>query len=150
MTDRFNEVDETTKTLFDEILAKLNFAMRIDFRLIGDSKLKKLVTVKRNPPVQEFITKHQILVYINEPLLDLLDVEPATVELLFIEELNNINFNLEKGTIKIGKPNLNTATAVIEKFGLTEVMRVKELERSVMASAEEKAKEQPPIDTQTF
>ena len=149
--DKYSELDEHTIALFEAQIAKLAFPMRINFRLLGDSKQKKLIVIKKVNPVMEFITKHQIMVFINEALLDLLDVDKATVEILFSEELNNINVNLEKGTIKIGKHNLNTSTGVIDKFGLEEVKRAKDLERLTLQQSDEKAKEAiTAIDPQAF
>jgi hypothetical protein len=126
--ERYYEVSDETQNFFNWVVSELAFPMKINFKLIGDSKLKKLIKVNKVSPIYKFITDQDIIVYLNEDILDAIG-EKADLKLLFTEELNNISINLEKGSIKIEKFNLSTSTSVIDKFGLDEVKRVKDLER---------------------
>lgn len=150
--ERYTEITDETKALFEETIAKLAFPMRLNFRLVGDPKLKKLISVKKTNPVVEFITQHQIFVFINEDLLDLIDTNVEAVNILFTEELNTIQVDLGKGTIKLGKHNLNTSTSVIDKFGLEPVKAAKDLERLTIKQTDDKAKGAEPnnLDTENF
>jgi hypothetical protein len=145
--ERYYELPQETTDLFNDLVKRLAFAFKIEFKLVGDAKLKKLIQITKTQPIMEFLYKHQMYVYINQDLLDLLDVDTEAVEILFMEELNNVMPNAESGKIKMGKPNLNTSTSIIDKYGLDEVKRAKDMERMTMEQAKEKAAEQePPAD----
>ena len=68
--------------------------------------------------------------------------DDSAVALLFREGLNGINPNFETGVIKIEKPNTATFVSIIEKFGLEEVNRAKELERLTLEQTDEKEREE--------
>jgi hypothetical protein len=143
MADKYYELQDDVKSKFNEIARTLAFPVKISFKLIGDIKQKKLITVKRIPDAYAFVSGFQVLVSINEPLFDKLSEDEKTIEVLFIDELNNITVNVESGMVKIGKPNFVTNTSVAEKYTFDEVKRVKELERLAMEHTKdsEKAKE---------
>jgi len=126
--ERYYEVSDETRKFFNGVVSELAFPMKMNFKLIGDAKLKKLIKVSKVSPIYKFITDQDIVVYLNEDILDAIG-EEKDLRLLFTEELNNISVNLEKGVIKISKFNMSTSTSVIDKFGLDEVKRVKDLER---------------------
>ena len=140
MTDKYYELQDETKGLFTEVVSSLAFPIKINFKLIGDNKQKKLISIKKIPDAYSYMSGYQILVTFNESLFDKLSDDSKTVELLIIDELNNIGVNVESGAIKIGKPNFVTNTSVAEKYSFEEVKRVKELER--LAIEQDKNKKQ--------
>lgn len=142
--ERYYEISNETQEFFDNMVGELAFPMRLNFKLVGDTKLKRVVKVSKVSPIYKFISNQDIIVYINEDLMAMLDdsSQENNLKILFTEELNNISVNLEKGTIKIGKFNLNTSTSVIDKFGLDEVKRVKDLERLSLEQSAEKQEEE--------
>ena len=147
--DKYYELADETIALFHETVARLAFPMRINFKLIGHAKQKKLISIKKANDILEYVAQHQVIVFINQDLLDQLDVDPTAINVLFTEELNNVQTNMDKGTIKIGKPDLNTSTSVIDKFGLDEVKRVKDLERLTQEQSAEKKEEEGNNITET-
>ena len=140
-TARYYEVGDSTLRVFNESVQKLSLPMKIKFRVVGDTKLKSLIQIAKVSPIYEFITEQQIIVYINEDELDNLSVDES-VALLFREGLNGIVPNLETGVIKIEKPNTATFRSIIEKFGLEEVNRAKDLERLTLEQTEDKEREE--------
>lgn len=140
-TQRYYEVGDSTLSVFNESVQKMALPMKINFRVVGDSKLKSLIKIAKVSPIYEFMTEQQIIVYINEDLLDNLSDDSA-VELLFREGLNGIQPNLETGVIKIEKPNTATFRSIIDKFGLEEVNRAKDLERMTLEQTDEKEREE--------
>jgi len=138
---RYFELQDDTIEYFNVVVTGMVMAMRINFKVIGDNKQKSLIQVKKITPVYEFITENQILVTINEDLYDLMSGDDAT-ELLFREALNNIEMNVESGTIKIVKPNLITSSSIVERYGLDAVKRAKDLEKETLEQTEERKTEE--------
>ena len=136
-TERFYEVDDSTIEKFNEAYRKIATPTKINFKIYGDSKLKRLIEIKKYSPDEEFNFKYQIKVKINEDLLHKLDDDDA-VELLLREALNGLEVNGQTGVIKIKKPDTATFASIIEKFSLGEVSRAKELERLTLQQTEDR------------
>jgi hypothetical protein len=139
--NRYFELQDETIEFFNDVVQNLAFPMRINFKVIGDSKQKALIVVKKVSPVYEFVTESQILVTINEDLYDLMSGDDAT-ELLFREAINNIELNVESGAVKVVKPNLYTSTGIVERYGLEAVKRAKDLEKETLEQSEERKTEE--------
>lgn len=140
MVDKYYELQDEVKNKFSEITGSIAFPVKIAFKLIGDVKQKKLIIAKKVPDAYAYLTGIQVLVSINEPLFDKLSDDEKSIEVLFIDELNNISVNVESGAIKIGKPNFITNTSVADKYSFEEVKRVKELEILAMEQTKDAEK----------
>lgn len=138
---RYFELQDETIEFFNNVVSGLAFPIRIGFKVIGDSKQKNLIAVKKISPVYEFVTENQILVTINEDLFDLM-YEDNAAELLFKESLNNIELNVQSGTVKVVKPNLYTSSEIVEKYGLEAVKRAKDLEKDTYEQTKDKESEE--------
>lgn len=141
MTDKYYELQDEIKEMFTNIVGSLAFPVKINFKLIGEVKQKKLISIKKVPDAYVYVSGFQILVTFNESLFDKLVDDSSSVELLIIDELNNISVNVESGAVKIGKPNFVTNTSVADKYTFEEVKRVKELERLAIEQVKDDVKQ---------
>ena len=141
---RFYEVEDSTIKRFNDVYDKLAMPIRLEFKIYGDSKLKKLIEIKKASPDEEFIYKTQIRIKFNEDLLNLLD-EDESVDLLIRECLNGLEVNTQTGVIKIKKPDMTTFTSIMEKYTLEKVKRAKELEKTTLEQISDKELESEAI-----
>ncbi len=124
----FHELADYVQEYFDEMQKKLNLPIDLKYAYQAHDKQKTLVTIKKIPDNYALIIKADLIVTFNEDYFDVFDDESKNV--LIDQELAKVEFNMEKGTLKIVKADLITSSAIIKKYTLESVEKankVKEL-----------------------
>lgn len=124
--DRFYELSQDTIDDFFAVFNKKSFPISVKFQFIGDSKQKHLVKIAKIADDMSFILQKELKVTINEDLLNVYDEESATI--LFEQEIDKININLDSGKIKLVKTDLNTFSSLVNKYGVEKVARANKVE----------------------
>jgi hypothetical protein len=124
--DNFYQLSEDTISKFFEVFNKKTFPVSIKFQFLGDEKQKDLIKIKLISPNYSFITQKDLLVTINEDTLNAFDDESVTI--LFEQEIDKINMNIETGKIKLVKTDLNTFSSLVNKYGVEKVARANKVE----------------------
>jgi hypothetical protein len=124
--DRFSELYQDTIDDFLKIFDKKSFPIPIKFQFIGDSKQKNLIKISKIADDFSFILKKELKVSINENLLNVYDEESVTI--LFEQEIDKININIDTGKIKLVKTDLNTFSSLVNKYGVEKVARANKVE----------------------
>jgi len=124
--DKFYEVSEDSIARFYEIFNKKSFPVSIKFQFIGNEKQKELIKVSKIADQYAFVLQKEILVSINDDLMSVFDDESITI--LIEQEIDKININIETGKIKLIKTDLNTFSALVNKYGVEKVARANKVE----------------------
>lgn len=124
--DRFYELSEDTIDDFYQIFNKKSFPVSIKFQFIGDSKQKGLIKISKIADDFAFVLQKELKVTINEDLLNAYDEESSTI--LFEQEIDKININIDSGKIKLVKTDLNTFSSLVNKYGVEKVARANKVE----------------------
>jgi hypothetical protein len=124
--DRFYELSEDTIDDFYKIFNKKSFPVSIKFQFIGDSKQKGLVKISKIADDFAFVLQKELKITINEDLLNAYDEESSTI--LFEQEIDKININIDSGKIKLVKTDLNTFSSLVNKYGVEKVARANKVE----------------------
>lgn len=124
--DRFNELSEDTVQQFMDVFNRKSFPLPIKFQFIGDSKSKNVIKVVKLPDDISFVLDKELKVTINEDLLNAYDEESITI--LFEQEIDRINHNIDTGKIKLVKTDLNTFSSLVNKYGVEKVARANKVE----------------------
>lgn len=124
--DRFYELSEDTINDFFEVFNKKTFPISIKFQFVGDSKQKNLIKISKIADDFSFILGKELKVSINEDLLSVFDDESITI--LFEQEIDKINMNIDSGKIKLVKTDLNTFSSIVNKYGVEKVARANKVE----------------------
>lgn len=124
--DNFYQLGEDTISRFFEIFNKKTFPVSIKFQFLGDEKQKELIKIKLIAPNYSFVIQKDLLVTINEDILNVFDEESVTI--LFEQEIDKINMNIETGKIKLVKTDLNTFSSLVNKYGVEKVARANKVE----------------------
>ena len=122
----FFHLDETTEELFMEVFNKKAFPVNIKFLFQGNSKQKQLIKIKKIADEYAFELGKELLVSINEDLLNVFDDE--SVSILFEQEIEAININMESGKIKLVGPDLKTHSSIVNKYEVDKVARANKVE----------------------
>lgn len=124
--DRFYELSEDTTTEFFNIFNKKAFPVSLKFLFLGDSKQKNVIKITKIPDDYSFTLGKELKITINEDLMNAYDDE--SVEILFEQEIDKININIESGKIKLVRPDLTTFSSLVNKFGIEKVARANKVE----------------------
>lgn len=137
--EQFHELAEYVIEYFDEIKEKLSFSIDMNFVYQADDKQKTLIKIVKIPDRYSILLKADFLISFNEEYFDAFDIEAKNI--LIDQELALIEIDYEKGTKKIGRPNLITSTGVIKKYGVEAVERANQVRDLFNEQQAEKEKE---------
>lgn len=134
--EQYYELDQDIIDFFKTIEKDFAFALNIDYYFQANTKQKKLIIIKKIPDNYAVMLKSTVLVTVNEDYFNKMDDDMRKI--LFEQELDKIQFNMDKGTLKVTQPGLKTSTGIIKKHTYESVERANETERIL---AEEKENE---------
>lgn len=124
--DRFSDLSEDTIKEFMDIFNTKAFPLPIKFEFIGDIKSKNVIKISKLPDDIAFVLGKELKVIINEELLNAYDDESITI--LYEQEIDKIQHNMNTGKIKIVRPDLNTFSSLVNKYGVEKVARANKVE----------------------
>jgi hypothetical protein len=124
--ENFSEISQDTIDDFYSIFNKKAFPVATKFEFVGNIKQKQLIKISKIPDQYSFLLNKELLVTINEDLMNAYDEE--SINILFEQEIDKININLDNGKIKLLKTDLNTFSSLVNKFGIEKVARANKIE----------------------
>jgi hypothetical protein len=124
--DRFYDLSEDTIDDFYKVFNKKSFPISVKFQFVGDTKQKNLIKIAKIADDYSYILQKELKVLINEDLMNVFDEESITI--LFEQEIDKININLDSGKIKLVKTDLNTFSSLVNKYGVDKVARANKVE----------------------
>lgn len=121
----FHELADYVQDFFNEMKQKLNLPVDIKYAFQAYDKQKALISIKKIPDNYSVLIGADLLVTFNEDFFDAFDDESKKI--LIDQELAKIEFNMDKGTLKIVKPDLVTSSSIIKKYSLEKVERANQV-----------------------
>lgn len=116
---KYYELSESTLEVIENLIENMALPFPIKFKYLGTTKGKKVVQIAKVNDMYQFLTGYDIILVVNEDLSMRLD--DVTLEILLYQELDRLNVNLEKGTVKISGYMLQTTPGVLNKYGIEAV-----------------------------
>lgn len=123
--EQFHELSDYIVDYFTELEQKLSLPVDLKYVYQADEKQKSLIKIVKIPDRYSVLIKADLLVSFNEDFFDAFDEESKNI--LIDQELALIEFNMEKGTLKMGKPDLMTSSGVLKKYGVDAVERANQV-----------------------
>ena len=124
--DRFSEASDDAIKLFNDVFNRKSFPLPLKFQFICDIKQKNLIKIVKIPDDLSFVLNKELKITINEELLEAYDEE--SIVILFEQEIDKIHHNLDSGKIKLIKTDLNTFSALVNKYGVEKVAKANKVE----------------------
>lgn len=141
---------ENYESLSDEIIAhfkkiETGFAMPMDIKFVyvANSKQKKLVKITKITDTYSYLLDADILVVFNEDYFNNFDEQ--TKQILIEQEIDKIEFDLDKGTVSIKEPEINTSCGIIEKFSLKLVENANKLQKEYEKQKKDKKEQETQV-----
>lgn len=137
--EQFHELADYIIDYFNDIEQKLGLSVDMKYVYQADDRQKTLIKIIKIADRYSVLLKADFLISINEEYFDAFDDEAKNI--LIDQELALIEIDYEKGTKKIGKPDLITSTGVIKKYGVDAVERANQVRDLFNQQLADKAKE---------
>lgn len=119
--EQYHELADYIIEYFKEKQEKLSLPVDLKYVYQADNKQKTLIKIIKIPDKYSVLLGSELLVSFNEDYFDAFDDESK--DILVEQELALINFDLDKGQLKIGKPDIMTSSGIIRKYGVDAVGR---------------------------
>jgi len=137
---KYTDVTEDTTKLFHKVLDSTTIPDWLEFKLYCDCTLKDVYKLVRcNELIQEATSGINFILVINEEVLEKL--EPKQQELLIEEALCGVLVD-ENDRIKNTPPDFTTYKGMMRKYGVEEMIRLKESMFGALEQKQEKEAEE--------
>lgn len=123
---KFYNLSNDTVTLFKQIFQRKSFPFNVGFQFLGSESQKNLIKIMKLSDQFTFILEKELLVIINEDLINVYDEE--STQILIEQEIDKISVNMDTGKIKMVKPDLNTFSSLINKYGIEKIAKANKVE----------------------
>jgi len=126
---KIEKASEDVVALFDEVREKTSIPHWIVFELLCNNKQKELYKITKSSDVVEVLTEGvNFAVVVNEEIFDEL---PHDMQEIVLEEcLAGVSVN-DSDVVSLNKPNFNTHTGVLQKFGHQDIIALHESIKSL-------------------
>ena len=138
-TEQFYELDEDIISEFKEVEKEFSFAFDIKYSFLNNNKLKKLIEIKKIPDSYAVLLGTEVLVTMNEDFYGQMDKD--IIKILWEQEIDKIEMNMDKGTIKLAQSSLKTSTGLCRKYTYDNVERANETQRLLAEQKKDKDEE---------
>ena len=123
---KLHKLSDESLGLFDSIFNTKRFSTVLKFVFLGSTSQKQLIKITKLSEQYSFLMDADLLVIINEEYMETFDQE--SIAILIEQELDKICVNLDSGKIKMIKPDINTFSGIIAKWGIDKVSRANNVE----------------------
>jgi hypothetical protein len=123
--NKFYDLEQDTLDSITAILDNMAMPFNLKIKFIGNNKMKNLIKLQKMNDVMSHITNIDLLVFINEEYF--INLQESNSEILIYQELDRLQFDLNKGTFKISKYPLQTTPGVLKKYGIDAVAEANQL-----------------------
>lgn len=138
---KLGKVSEETRELFERVCDETGLDNFMDIRIVNTAKSKKLIEVKKCPPLGEYVAEkvQVVCVIVYDKAFERLT--PEIQELLMRDAFNNIQFDSEKDKIMIGVPQIVVTCEGRAKWG-EELINAAEIGVTMIQTIEEEEREE--------
>lgn len=141
--EQYENLSEDIIEYFTKIEKSFAMPMEIKFVFVANSKQKKLIKITKISDTYSYLLDADLLVVFNEDYFDNFDDQNKLI--LIEQEIDKIEFDLEKGTIRLKEPEINTSSGIIEKFSLKLVENANKLQKEYEKQKKDKKDQETQI-----
>ena len=127
---KLDGVLKETEDLFVNVLDGTSIPKSIRFELIASNDMKDVGKVAKANEILKYMTEVDIIVLINETIFDRLADDQK--KMIIEELLAQVYWDSNSGKIKLIKPDVNTFSLLIKKYGIDFYLGVKDSIASVL------------------
>jgi hypothetical protein len=122
---KFEEVFEDTLELFQKHIDESSIPKFLKIKILSNNNLKKdFGVVSKSQDIVKYMTDYDIIIQVNEPIFD--QLENTQKEYIVSDLLAQIVYDMDKDKVSIVKPDVNTFSGVLRKYGIDTYLSIKE------------------------
>jgi hypothetical protein len=127
---KLDGVLKETEDLFKKVLEETSVPRSIKFELIAANDMKEIGKVAKANEILKYMTEIDIIILLNENIFDRLADDQ---KVMILEELlAQVFWDSNSGKIKLIKPDVNTFSLLIKRYGIDFYLGVKDSIASVL------------------
>lgn len=131
---KLDGVLKDTEDLFKKVLDQTSIPKSINFELIASNNMKDVGKVVKANEILKYMTEVDIIILLNENIFDRLEEGQKTM--ILEELLAQVYWDADSGKIKLIKPDVNTFSLLIKRYGIDFYLSVKESVVSILNEIE--------------
>lgn len=114
---KFEELDEEIQALFSEVIGITDLERFVNIDIIGNDRLKEIYKVQKANDVTKYLSKNDtdVVVIVNQLIFNQLPKDLQ--EMVAMEAITYIGYDSEKDKVLIAKPDVNTFSSILKKYG---------------------------------
>lgn len=133
---KFHEVLPDTQESFDKFIGQIESLNDVSITVIGNNRLKEVVyKVTKASDLLKYRSNDDVIILLNEEIFEQLDDD---LQKMIIEEaVAQIYYDDEKGKVTIIKPDVNTFSLFLRKYGYEKYEVLQESIKTLYAAKEQ-------------
>lgn len=136
---KFEEVFEDTQELFTRFVDKVDNLREVNIKILANNRLKEIGKVVKANDLLKHMTNEDIIILLNETIFEQLSAEQK--EMVIEELIAQVYFDAERDKIMIIKPDVNTFSLLLRKYGYDKYETLHESIKALFGQAEQEAAE---------
>ena len=136
---KFEEVFQDTQTLFNTYIGQIDNLQEVNIKILSHNRLKEIGKVVKANDLIKHMTNEDVVILLNENVFEQLDDEQR--QMVVEELLATVYFDSEKGKVSLIKPDINTFSLLLRKYGYAKYETLHESIKAVFAQMEEEEAE---------
>lgn len=136
---KFEEVFQDTQTLFNTYIGQIDNLQEVNIKILSHNRLKEIGKVVKANDLLKHMTNEDVVILLNENVFEQLDDEQR--QMVVEELLATVYFDSEKGKVSLIKPDINTFSLLLRKYGYAKYETLHESIKAVFAQMEEEEAE---------
>ncbi len=111
----FTDVFEDFEALFTNYIAQIDNLSQVSIKIIANNRLKEIGKIVKANDLLNYLTQEDVIILLNEEIFEQLIPDQ---QLMVVEELvAQIYFDMDKDKVVIVKPDVNTFSLLLRKYG---------------------------------
>lgn len=132
---KFEEVFPDTQQKFTTFIGTIDSLRDVRIKILTNNRLKEIGKVVKANDLLKHLTDEDVIILLNEQIFEQLEEEQQK---MLVEELvAEIYYDLEKEKVSLLKPDFNTFSLFLQKFGYQKIDALHESIRSLFGKANE-------------
>ena len=113
---KFDELDEDIQEIFDVVIGMTDLEHIVKIKIIGNDRLKEIGKVQKTNDLTKYLSDDvDIVVIVNQLIFGQLPRDMQ--DMVALELITYIGFDSEKDRVIIAKPDINTFSTILKKYG---------------------------------
>jgi Putative phage metallopeptidase len=132
---KYHELFEDNKDLFTSFIQQIDSLNEVNIKVLGCNTLKEICKVQKATDILKHMTNDDVIILLNENIFEQLDAEQKNI--VIEENVARIYFDSEKEKIVLIKPDVNTFSLLLRKYGYNKYERTLESIKALYAQKNE-------------